>query len=264
MRKIVVLLAILTVFLISGCAGMMSSLPKQDELSRVNGMTKEAIAQKFGEPTEKSEDGNTWDYKVPSHHIYNNIIIFGTFGILRGDHLPMVDIARVKFRHNKVISTEIIMNTMNVNRSEVRLVTEYLGEVNTKKVLDQMPTEMNGVRQEVEAVRPSSNITSNQAPVPIIVSTAKGTASVTITDYKKFISCSIKTARSKLCSDAKGQGMRIEDLKGRIVIITPDGNKIKTSFKQVKKDVLVELSVTGAFTDTRLANDLCRILNTCQ
>lgn len=250
MKKIAFALLFIVSMSITGCANF-STLAVTNDMASLKGTSKEAILQNYGEPSEKADNGNTWDYRKPSDNSHNRTMSIGTLGLCGQKCLPYVDITRLKFKGNKVVSVEFIKETLNVTSSQMSILSGLLKDDKNKALLDQAPPEVKAavkkqqVEQEPEVEDP-----------PPATTKAKAKESATIKDSKKFTSCTLKKAKEQLCAHAKKLGMEVQGKGGKVSFITPDGEKITTTFKQVKKDVVVEL----ASEDSGAAHDIKAIL----
>lgn len=247
MKKFQLALLLLLCAFFTGCASF-SALPITNDMDNIKGMTKQAIVQRYGEPSEKSSDSNTWDYKKPSDNKYNKLQKYGTFGIYPSESLPFVDITRIKFHGGKVVSTEYIKETINVTRNQVGIISGFLGENREKQLLQHTPKEM---QEKINLPESEPHASPKKTSAPTVSESTRAEKEVVIKQSMHYSSCTLKTVRANLCSHAKRLGMRVEEKGNSVVFVTPKGERITTNFQKKNKNVLVELTTTqqGAADD---------------
>lgn len=258
LKRLLIFLTLLTTTLLTGC-GTSRLAVTPDELTNYRGFSQEAVFRKLGEPTTKAGDGKgteVWEYKYETKKSASTVIRLTSMGVFGGANAPYVDILTFTFRNKKVITEPTIQtNVMNASMPGVNLVTSMIGSgaISTAD----MERAKSMAPESFKADLPTE---SNKK----IAATMKEEDQLTVSDNKKFSMCSIKDARGKISTNAKKYGLVVADKDGRMILLKPGGGKIITSFKQVKKDVLVELSATdGAIASTELSRDICSVLETC-
>ncbi len=257
LARLLISLTLLTTTLLTGCSTSRLAVTP-DELTNYRGFSQEAVLRKLGEPTTKSSDGKgaeIWEYKYETQKGASTIIRLTSMGVFGGANSPYVDILTFTFRNKKVITEPTIQtNVMNASMPGANLVTSMIGSgaistADMEKARSMAP-------ESFSAELPVKSSKKMSMPVE--------TEILTVSDTKKFTKCSVKDARGKIGINAKKYGLVVADKDGRMILLKPGGEKITTSFKQVKNDVLVELSASGgALASTELSKDICSVLETC-
>lgn len=272
------LLVLLAVSTLTGCAGIMSKIPTQDELHGIRGMSKEAVLQKLGPPSDKSSDGNIWYYKKPTNNAINNIVLISSFGLLNGKNSVYMDVARISFRGGKVHSTQTMDDTLDFNLSQMGLARDVVSDLDVPYQRDSNgSSEMSTAKSLIGGVASKIGLSSLMPSGFDSASSSKEEESEqnpighepqpshsnnkTIRQVNLFPECSLEDAKKRICDNARKLGFVTKQKDGK-VSISRDGTNVASSFKQVGKDVVVELSSTGRLHDS-FSKDLCKAVEKC-
>lgn len=267
-RLFLALLVTVAMFLVSGCTGgkMLQTLPSQNELSGIKGWSSAAVERKFGPEYTETFDSNgnkTWTYKKK----------FASNGWMTLGVPVLVDVVTIEFRNDKVISYLYNPGVLNGGLPGMSSLSSALGTTGTPKTLPDTPTkdvpEPSTTTKVMGLSKTMTNwFSSDTSPSENTAKTKDENRPTTSSGINStfrhanlFTSCSLKDAKTRLCKNAKKLGLSAELKKdGRVVITSPQGTKVVTSFKPVGKDVVVELSATGP---SDLSQDLCRAVEKC-
>lgn len=254
MRKMIfVALLISMSTLLTGCFRNFATLPITNDMDNLKGKTKQEILAMYGKPTDPpNTSADVWDYKKTAKAPLNYMMSLTPMPLLSTDIYPNVDVTRLKFRGGKVVSVEYMENILNGTQAQTKQLREELMIGNGKEEhpflkymqADIKESEGNSKEHIQESVPPPSK---KEAPPKV----AKATK-----DSKKYAGSTVKKVKGDLCAQAKKLGMKVESKGEKVIITTPDGEKITTTFKQQKKAVVVEM----ASADAGAAHDIRDIL----